>query len=352
MGLLSDSFDEDINSLRRVSSIVSKDWNLRSAVLWDVDCFVSEKGVEECCKSAEWLFQSGLPNPPGPFKRAAASVVLGRIHRLFRFFKHGTDEELDGSQSIYWLARLLPRLIPPILGILDIKDPSIKQLRPWPGFPTSHFRLEFLSVLRRLTGRNGLQANLTEEEWKEFHQERLKTITLFTSLVIESCYYNSLGDSFDYKNVASGEKMNCIKDLDAEFHADLTCDHFEISPDKNYDISKDLDAENLKSRYRPLNTKVLTILNKGEHDNILSDSVTQDKLNNAKFKNFICTHISGEMAGDVFTVSSSVVASMIANAANLPISVTPFIIAAISILVAKKSIREYCRDYSAPMKKA
>lgn len=209
MGLLvtSDGKD-DFEAIGRVAGTVANVWNEyggKSDFGFSVE-FGTEQ-IEECSKKASTIFKEFFPNPPGPFKRVAALLVFGRLYPFFGF-KPARASEIENEE---WLSRIVVMMLPVALRLLraDIsthpKAQSWKSINAWKGFPSVHYKIEFLAFMQWLDNfqwlpdsLEGLPPAVIEEVKRRLKLEkmtsnRLARMILATSLIIEACYYASEG---------------------------------------------------------------------------------------------------------------------------------------------------------------
>jgi hypothetical protein len=194
MGLLHDKAgQEDYDAILTLARSVAEVWNTFGGTDHGFRVRVGEKEVQECCSLGHEILITSkkFPNPPGPFKRVAALVVLAR---LYPFFELDPPPPYPQACQI-WLARVIGLLIPATLSTLEVNiskdktNPKWEQLNNWRGFASPHYKIEFLVFLQWLDGLSWIRPIIDEQLWQSIRKDRLARMILATSLIIEANYY-------------------------------------------------------------------------------------------------------------------------------------------------------------------
>jgi len=211
---------------------VAEDWNASLANIHGFKLFVNHPSIVAACQQANDLFSSGLfPAQPGPFKRAAAFVIMGRLYPFYLFKGELADEiSKDEHQRAQWLARLMALSIPAVLSMTQVKIGENRViLNDWQGFPSPHYKLEFVAWLRWLDNFDRYKKMfLQAKEWQTFSMERLARMVMSTSLMIEACYY--INPNAPRANSIQSKVTDCLSSLDEDQTLDLIYDY--LPPEK------------------------------------------------------------------------------------------------------------------------
>jgi len=178
----------DYRAVEFVTQRVARQWNEYGGKDHGFSLIVSKERLRASCdKAHQILSPPRFPVPPGPFKRVAALLILGRLYPFFGLRPRPLSDEVHDQ----WLARVLAMLIPATLISLEVNlsthgdTTRWVRLDHWSGFPSPHFKLEFITFVQWLDSydwpshvRNG-----THE------LDTLARIILSTALIIEGCYY-------------------------------------------------------------------------------------------------------------------------------------------------------------------
>ena len=217
-----------------LTDAVGQWWNKNQAPVYGFSLRVSEAAVRACCNQATDLFSRGVfPDNPGPFKRMATYLVLGRLTPFFTFRSGFNDTNgrwiegccpTDEQEHVAWITRMLVLSIPFTFAKLYVhiqgRDIPLGQ---WNGFPSSHYRLEFMGWLRWLDGYSQLKPHLPSLSWGKFNDDRLARMIMSTSLMLESCYY--LGKMRERGKCALLDECYCgAPTLDEDLRLDLYYD--------------------------------------------------------------------------------------------------------------------------------
>lgn len=229
MGLLvSGSLEADKQAITRVADRVAILWNDYGGHDFGFKIQHGEDQIEFCSKRATSIFEKYFPDPPGPFKRVAALLVFGRLYPFFEFIPSRRSSQDDEE----WLARIVALMIPVSLRLLyaDVsatKDAhTYKAIDAWKGFPSIHYKVEFLAFIQWLDNLewavkrlDGLEENViadVKERMKmdEVINSRLARMILATSLIIEACYYGS--ETLPQQPEQSNLRGKCLGCIDPE----------------------------------------------------------------------------------------------------------------------------------------
>jgi hypothetical protein len=206
MGLLvSGNLEEDKKAIIRVADRVSILWNEHGGEEFGFKIRHGSDQIEYCSRRACEILRRHFPDPPGPFKRVAALLVFGRLYPFFEF----DPPRRSDQENEEWLARIVALMLPVSLRLLhaDISSKkevqTLKSMDAWKGFPSVHYKVEFLAFMQWLDNLewfsdclDGLPENVITEvkqrmRMDEVIDNRLARMILATSLIIEACYYGS-----------------------------------------------------------------------------------------------------------------------------------------------------------------
>lgn len=229
MGLLSsEAGDSDFEQAFQVAASIQEFWNTKQAPSWGFNLTIFKASIRECCEAGGRLFSGQyFANPPGPFKRAAAFLVIGRLMPFFGFEPINGNKELvpqTSRECHAWLARMMALSIPAVLGSTRAQlGGEWLTLSEWGGFPSSHFKLEFLAWIRWLDSFEHFKKYFpSNSEWDQLHEQRLARMVMATSLMIEGCYYCSGSTASESK--IRGNTATCFERLEDEHEIDLIYD--------------------------------------------------------------------------------------------------------------------------------
>ena len=232
MGIYLDDAQGDAALLSDFLVVLSELWNTERAPTCGYTIRFTTKDVERISLFSSQIFTNEyFPSAPGPFKRAAALVLMIRTICDIQIVPlEGNDlvdcEETKSFNSYdAWVSRIAFFAIPVILNQLSIDDhgDTISLIKVWYS-PTPHVKLETIMWLRWLSSApisrfNGLY--LRDNAKQTIDLERYSRALLALSLIIEQSYY--LVDS-----TISCEIMNhgnCLVDLDDMANMDLSFDY-------------------------------------------------------------------------------------------------------------------------------
>ena len=245
MGLMVlESGKPDSDRVLVIARTVSTLWNKYGGVDNGFYIKIGEREVSQCCERGEAIlakFSCSKCNP-GPFKRVAALVVLSR---LFPFF--GLTSSPKVGTRVQWMARLSAMLIPSALRSLRVnistvenpdKTPTWVSLNKWKGFPSPHYKVDFLAWLAWMDKLDNVQlsriSGFDQESEETIRDARLARMILVTALMLEACYY--CGETLNMTPSKTDIRGKCTsfllgqEDLNA-----LTYDQFLID---NYDAAQ------------------------------------------------------------------------------------------------------------------
>lgn len=126
---------------------------------------------------------------PGPFKRVAALLVLGRLTSIFSLATPNSKVEslkpVNASMEREWLPKLCFLLLAPAFSSLTVSNAqgATHSLQDWKGFPSFHSKAEFLFWLEWLC--DYPLDSLSDDE----KVTRRGRMILGTSLILEAIYY-------------------------------------------------------------------------------------------------------------------------------------------------------------------
>jgi hypothetical protein len=178
------------------------------------------------CRSADEVFSAGaFPPDPGPYKRAAAFVVLGRMYPVFDveilLYSGATlSNHQRIKEQVAWISRLALTALPAIFGRMMVTlDGAPQQLPEWKGYPSDHVALEVTNWIKWLQHHDQYQ-NLVDPkiDWPNFCLERRIRAVLALSLILENAHYAVLGDE---RHRLIGRVGECLANLTDEQKLDL-----------------------------------------------------------------------------------------------------------------------------------
>lgn len=195
MGLLVDGdVNCDVNAVASVARRVVYNWNTHGGPSHGFSITWGREQIQQCCERAATIFQGKcFPSTPGPFKRVAALIVLGRLNP-FIGFSPPLQVQVDDNR---WLSRIMALFIPITLSRLKLNIANAAEpsrcvwLDKFSGFPSAHTKLDFINWLTWLDSMNWSKngADAVRMEFTEFPDQRLARMILATSLILEGYYY-------------------------------------------------------------------------------------------------------------------------------------------------------------------
>ena len=202
MGLLVTSDGEkDFKAIERVAKTVAGLWNEYGGQDHGFQIVYGTDEIEACSTHASSIFKRFFPDPPGPFKRVAALLVFGRLFPFFAF----NPPRPSPVEREEWLSRVVALMLPVALRLIraDIAShpgaTTWKSIDAWKGFPSVHYKIEFLAFLQWLDNFDWVIDAIDKisppppVDKRALIESRLARMILATSLTIEACYYASEG---------------------------------------------------------------------------------------------------------------------------------------------------------------
>lgn len=192
--------DMDCDSSNAIARAIANDtidfWNENIGRAFGIFFVLHEKRLVDCCeRAAQCLSGEAFPANPGPYKRAATFLVFGVLYDFVTPLTV-TGSVLSPIEKRQWVVRLMALSIAPMVCQLNyVNNGLLRDLPPWKGFPSDHYKLEFFEWLRRLDdlGWAKLKYGVTVDvAVKHFEQARLARMVLATTLALESCHYVSM----------------------------------------------------------------------------------------------------------------------------------------------------------------
>jgi hypothetical protein len=224
MGLLStQSGSLDVQHAQLIADCVAEDWNSVQKDLYGIMLWINPHGIKKCCQIGTQLFENGFfPPQPGPFKRVAAFVVLGRLYPFFKMTGREAPQTEHERQA--WLARFMGLLVPAALRTMKVFiNNKWTTLEGWKGFPSPHYKLEFLAWLRWLDHFERYRPKFPDlAEWTRFSSERLARMVMSTALMLEACYYIDVADQL---SGIRAQVSGCLANLNESQEIDLIYDY-------------------------------------------------------------------------------------------------------------------------------
>lgn len=218
MGLLdTQSGQPDVDRAVGVAASVCGIWNTRCGSGWGFQLKAHVPDIRVVCNLGGELLRTNkyFPTEPGPFKRAAAFLVFGRLYPFYST-NNGEGTGFSETERHNWNTRFLVLSIGPVLRqthlMLDGQPHHIMQ--GWKGFPSLHYLLEFLVWLRWLDDFQRFE-KCFPGDWPLISSQRLARMVMSTALILEACYYDS----------KSPFPNSCLKNLSTEQLIDLRYDY-------------------------------------------------------------------------------------------------------------------------------
>lgn len=191
MGILTiGSEKDDLQAIEDIAEDVASLWNEHGGKEFGFGVAYDLDRIRQCREKAVPILDTYFPNPPGPFKRVAALLVFGRLYPFFYF-----TNKLTQKQHQEWLSRIVALTLPVAIRTQKVNlsnhpdAPRWVPLDSWRGFPSVHYKLEFLGFIGWLDGFQWLLARIPATDQKMVIDNRLARMTLALSLIIEGCYY-------------------------------------------------------------------------------------------------------------------------------------------------------------------
>lgn len=186
MGLLcSDSRDDDRKMVSTILEGVCQYWDIHATKDSKSSPEFTTKGVDRICRFAEEhvFTQKFFPTPPGPFKRAAALVVLVRHLECITFINKGSVDSMITDEEVLtdYKAKFAFYCIAPTLKNCRLADCGDKLLKTWAP-ATNHLRAEMIAWLKWLE---------SPSEGSVFDVPRLCRAIMALAMIVEQSYYIS-----------------------------------------------------------------------------------------------------------------------------------------------------------------
>ena len=163
---------------------------------------------------------TALPPDPGPFKIAAAFLVVGMHFIQFNFIMNKGVPEMTKQQQEVWKSRIFFKAISIFLLQLELTKTKCKLQKTWDA-PSAHYRMDFLNFIRWCEFPMAGPDNPPPPNKPTVSLVRLNRLVMAVTLIIEACYYLSGNETkCDVKNQVH-IKLN---DLDADCRIDLEFD--------------------------------------------------------------------------------------------------------------------------------
>jgi len=241
--LVDESIEADCAAVAKVAEAVAIAWNEKSSDALDFTLTYQRRKIESICELARNFSAHGVfPSPPGPFKRVALLLVLGRLYPFFTLVPYASDEDAGLESPLKrdaWNCRMMLLTVPAALhGITITLDEAEIELPPFEGFPSPHYKLDLLTWLKWMDHGGKLSKIVSDKEaWEKFTGQRLVRMVLTTSLILEACYYLSTTEvKLGFEHAVQGKADACLKaaldaDETGEIKLDLNFDRYFLNPD-------------------------------------------------------------------------------------------------------------------------
>ena len=221
--------DQDYEKAFFVADVVCEMWNKSCSHINGITLQASRADLIKCCDIGSELFLGdSFPDIPGPYKRIAAFLVIGRLYPFFIPTYEKSLGEITRDEQTQWMTRFMSLTIPIIFDrmTVDLGEGPVP-LPKWKGFPSAHYRLEFFSLLRWLDNMEWLQGKLPASDCDTLEIVKwpnLARMVLSVSLSLESCHYISeLNDGSP--QAVMGQISNCMRGLPEFAELDLVFDY-------------------------------------------------------------------------------------------------------------------------------
>ena len=223
MGLIASATGQpDYLAVRSIANEVARLWNENGGDSHGFTIEVGRNNIQKCCDHGAELLRRFCPKgkEPGPFKRVATLVVLSRLEPFFQFVP-----AKSGVEKNQWLARISALMIPAGLKGLRVdvsngaKIKVWEKLDHWRGFPSPHYKADFLAWLSWMDTLCWLDTEFREAEqkkkWDKIKQDRIARMILVTALILEACYYCGEKDAgVPQRNQICGKCRSYLADPD------------------------------------------------------------------------------------------------------------------------------------------
>jgi hypothetical protein len=189
------SGEYDYGIVEQLVETICRKWDQHCSAHYGFKVFVSPSAFKKFYEAGIRILEENFPLPPGPFKRVASLIVISQMYPFFHF-----EPELTLEASHRWRAKMTALLMPVGLAKLrvnltpDEANPTWQRLDAWYGFPSDHFKMEFLQFLERIDTCHWWEKTTIEGGLQEQISERIiteETVRLInsTALMLEACYY-------------------------------------------------------------------------------------------------------------------------------------------------------------------
>lgn len=206
---------------------VCADWNESSSSNWGFKLSVELESVQRAHSLWHDILDKNpaFPPHPGPFKCAAAYLVVAWSEVEFIFNPNANSELFTDEQKRIWKSRFLFKSLPLILKqwTLSRDSKSIALNKDW-DVPTVHYRLDFLNFLRWTELPLEGPAKPPPPSHVQINVVRTNRLIMALALTIEACYYLA----------GNVEKLDCDIINNAVIRPDDL--HQDIEPDLYFDF--------------------------------------------------------------------------------------------------------------------
>ncbi len=173
-------------------NVICADWNTASNLTWGFSIKVERESVERAHDLWFDILDDNqyFPPKPGPFKCAAAYLVVAWAEVEFIFEPQEGAEALTEGQKRLWKSRFLFKSLSLVLKQLGISrdGKTIHLMKNW-DTPTVHYRLDFLNFLRWTELPLDGPPNPPPPSHPTINMVRVNRLIMALALIIESCYY-------------------------------------------------------------------------------------------------------------------------------------------------------------------
>jgi len=195
-GIFALGAERDFDRVQDLCLSVARLWKQAAANEFGFGIYISPLALKICCDNGGRILGDYFPIPPGPFKRIATLIVLGRLDPFFHF-----EPQLDRGAMDRWLPKILTLLISPGLAKLrvnmavDPTKPLWQKLDAWETFPSAHYKQEFFQFLEGMDSFSWLEGEarsagfIPTNTWEYVLEARAARMISAVALSLESCYY-------------------------------------------------------------------------------------------------------------------------------------------------------------------
>ena len=188
MPVFAQDFKSDIEIILSLAEGVCSYWNKNGGPdQFGILAFTSREAAELLSHEADRSMQF-FPEEPGPFKRVAALLVLGRLTPLFALAAPNSKDApkpVNAARERDWIPKFCFLLLSPAFSSLSVSNSNCQNhsLADWKGFPSFHSKAEFLLWLEWLC--DYPNDSISDDE----RIVRRGRMILATSLILEAVYY-------------------------------------------------------------------------------------------------------------------------------------------------------------------